>query len=236
MRVLVIDDDPALLSNVRDWLAGSGFIVDVATGAGEGLEAARTEHYEAVVLDVMLGEQTDGVEVARSLRGAGVGSPILMLTARDAVPDRVRGLEAGADDYLVKPFALEELEARLRALLRRQLADRSSILHFGDVELDTGKRQATVAGRAVRLTEKETGVLEYLLLSRHAPCPQAAIFASVWGYADAPTLNLVDVYIGRLRRKLATAGAGITIVACKRQGYVLEEAGASASRSETGVA
>ena len=221
MRVLVIDDDPALLANVEEWLTRAGLVVQVAATAHEGMSAASTRWFDVVVLDVMLGPGDDGVDVCRLLRRAGIGTPVLMLTARDAVPDRVLGLDAGADDYLVKPFALEELEARIRALVRRHLADRSAVLRFGDVELDTAGRCATTAGSALRLTEKELRLLEYLLLERGVPRAQSEIVSRVWGYAEAPADNLVDVYAARLRRKLEAAGSGVTVVSRKRQGYLL---------------
>ena len=232
MRVLVVDDDPLLLSSVRVWLEGSGISVELAGTAHDGLAAASSRAFDAVVLDVAV----DGVEVCRLLRRASVGTPVLMLTARDAVADRVRGLEAGADDYLVKPFALEELEARIRALRRRHLADRAAVLRLGDVQLDTAARSASVAGNALPLTDKEVGLLELLLLARGRPQPQETIFATVWGYADAPGNNLVDVYVGRLRRKLSTAGSSVTVVARKRQGYVLESGDSQPSSPSTGGA
>ena len=231
MRVLVVDDDPLLLANVREWLEGSGVTVEVAGSAHDGLAAASAGVFDVVVLDVMLGESYDGFEVCRLLRRSSVGTPVLMLTARDAVPDRVRGLEAGADDYLIKPFALEELEARVRALRRRHLADRSAVLRVGDVEIDTAARSATVGDTTLPLTEKEFRMLEFLVLSRGTPQSQDVIFNQVWGYAEVPGHNLVDVYVGRLRRKLSAAGSRVTVVARKRQGYLLDAAPAGASGS-----
>ena len=236
MRVLVVDDDPALRGNIRSWLERSGMTVDVAGGVHTALGAGASRTFDVIVLDVMLGEAHDGFDVCGMLRRSGTGTPILMLTALDAVPDRVHGLEAGADDYLVKPFALEELEARIRALGRRHLANRSAVLRFGDVELDTGARTASAGGRPLSLTEKETRVLEFLLLHSGRPQPQDAIHARVWGYTDAPPSNLVDTYVGRLRRKLAVAASTVTVVARKRQGYLLDASGAPAPRVGTGVA
>jgi two-component system OmpR family response regulator len=223
MRVLLIDDDRLLLGDVRDWLTSSGMSVQVATSAREGLAAAAGGVFDVVVLGDILGEQSDGFVVCGLLRGAGIGTPILMLTARDAVADRVRGLELGADDYLVKPFALQELEARIRALTRRHLAGRSAILSLGDLVLDTAARSTAVSGTPVRLTDKETRLLEFLLLQRGTPQTQEAIYARVWGRAQAPVQNLVDTYVGRLRRKLAAAGSQVTVVSRKRQGYLLEQ-------------
>jgi len=147
-----------------------------------------------------------------------------MLTARDAVADRVRGLDAGADDYLVKPFALEELEARLRALARRRLADRAAVLRLADVELDTATRSARAGGAPLALTDKEFRLLELFLLERGSAQSQEAILRRVWADAEAPGANLVDVYAGRLRRKLAAAGSRVIVVARKRQGYLLDVA------------
>jgi DNA-binding response OmpR family regulator len=235
-RVLVLDDDPQLLANVREWLVMAGMSVEVARRAHEALAAASAGVFDVVVLDVMLGETSDGFDVCGLLRRAHIGTPILMLTARDAVADRVRGLALGADDYLVKPFALEELEARIRALARRHIADRSAVLRLGDVTLDTAARSAAVSGNPVHLTEKETGLLELLLLQRGRPQSQAQIYARVWGYADAPAQNLVDSYVTRLRRKLATAGSRVTIVSRKRLGYVLEhQAGTVSQPSRAGT-
>ena len=227
MRVLVVDDDPLLLANVQAWLTGSGLQVDVSADGESALAAVAGTAYDVIVLDVVLEAPPDGLETCRELRYRGVGSPVLMLSARDAVPDRVRGLEVGADDYLVKPFALEELEARIRALARRHLRDRSAVLHAGDLVLDTTTGQASASGRLLRLTRKESAMLEFLLHHRDAPQTQQAIFAAVWGYSEAPASNLVDVYAARLRRKLSLAGARATIAARKRQGDVLESSPAT---------
>lgn len=221
MRVLIVDDDPSLLRSAGRWLTGSRMSVDVAATAREGLIAASTRSFDVVILDVMLDAEMDGFEVCSLLRRARVATPVLMLTARDAVPDRVRGLTVGADDYLIKPFAPEELEARVRALARRHLAGRSSMLTLADVSLDTGSGMATVNGIELRLTEKESRLLEFLLTNRAAPAGQLEIFAAVWGYAEAPASNLVDAYVAKLRRKLAHAGSAVTVVAHKRRGYRL---------------
>jgi DNA-binding response OmpR family regulator len=233
MRVLVLDDDPRLLANVRDWLTSSGMSVQVTHSARDGLAAAAGGVFDVVVLGDIVGERSDGFEVCGLLRGAAIGTPILMLTARDAVADRVRGLGLGADDYLVKPFALQELEARVRALTRRHLADRSAVLRLGDVVLDTAARSTAVSGALVRLTDKETRLLEFLLLQRGTPQSQEAIYARVWGCADAPVQNLVDTYVGRLRRKLAAAGSRVSVVSRKRQGYMLEQQPATVAASST---
>jgi two-component system OmpR family response regulator len=222
MRVLLVDDDPALLANVRNWLVGSGFVVDSALSSDEAMTAALAATYDVIVLDVMLGDPLDGYDLCRRLRTSAVDVPIIMLTARDAVPDRVRGLQSGADDYVIKPFALEELEARIQAHARRHLVDASYLLRFGDIEVDTARSTANVAGRELALTEKESAVLEHLIRHQGSPQSQRAIFTSVWGFSHAPASNLVDQYAVRLRGKLVSAGSSVTVVARKGRGYVLD--------------
>lgn len=172
-----------------------------------------------ITLDIMLPGSMDGFDVCVALRQRRVRAPMLMLTARDAVQDRVRGLEAGADDYLVKPFAFIEFLARVRALARRHLQDRASVLQAGTLRLDTTARELTVRGRPVRMTGRELAILEYLLLHPRQVLSRTQIEESVWNYDFEGSSNLVDVYIGRLRRKLTAAGAPDHITTLWGLGY-----------------
>lgn len=192
--------------------------VDSAYDGDEGLAGALATPYDVILLDVML-PGMDGFAVARQLRRKRVQTPILMLTARDAVDDRVAGLEAGADDYLVKPFALREVIARLRALARRHLANRASNLQAGPVVLDTAAHRLEVEGRSVELTAKEFAILEYFLLNQGRLLTRGQIIDHVWDYDFSGGRNLVEVYINRLRRKLIEAGAGDPFVTVRGAGY-----------------
>ncbi len=198
--------------------------VDNAYDGDEGLSGALATPYDVILLDVML-PGMDGFAVARQLRRKRVQTPILMLTARDAVDDRVAGLEAGADDYLVKPFALREVIARLRALARRHLANRASKLQAGPVVLDTAAHRLEVEGRSVELTAKEFAILEYFLLNQGRLLTRGQIIDHVWDYDFSGGRNLVEVYINRLRRKLIEAGAGDPFVTVRGAGYRYSAAG-----------
>jgi DNA-binding response OmpR family regulator len=192
--------------------------VEVAHDGKEGLAAGLTAAYDVIVLDVML-PGLDGYEVARRLRAERVGTPILMLTARDAVDDRVAGLEAGADDYLVKPFALREVVARLRALTRRHLPNRKAELRAGKVRLNSAAQVLTVDDRQVELTAREFAILEYFLLNQGRLLTRSQILEHVWDYDFDGGRNLIEVYIGRLRRKLIEAGSGDPFVTIRGAGY-----------------
>jgi two-component system, OmpR family, response regulator MprA len=196
-RVLVVDDDPPLQRMLTRTLSAEGFTVTVAGDGGAALVAAERFAPDVIVLDVAM-PTLDGLAVCRRLRGKGLPTPILMLTARDAVHDRVAGLEAGADDYLVKPFAIEELVARLRALTRRgQVTDS---LSYADLNLDVAARTATRGGRALELTGRETALLELLLRQPGRTVTRERALQEIWDDAAEP--NVVDRYITRLRRKL----------------------------------
>jgi two-component system response regulator MprA len=195
-RVLVVDDDPSLRRMLERTLTAEGLDVSSAPDGGAALVAAERVAPDIIVLDVAM-PGLDGLAVCRRLRAKGLSTPILMLTARDAVPDRVSGLEAGADDYLVKPFAIEELIARLRALTRR--AD-STRLSYGDLALDVDGRKATRSGREVELTGRETALLELLLRESTRTVTRERAIDEIWGGSAEP--NVVDRYVTRLRRKL----------------------------------
>jgi DNA-binding response OmpR family regulator len=202
MRLLVVEDDGALASLVEQGLREEGYAVDVAHDGQQGLDLAELEPYDVAILDVML-PGLDGLEVCRRLRAGGRALPILLLTARDAVGDRVLGLDSGADDYLVKPFSFVELLARIRALLRRrQGGSGAPILQVGDVTLNPADRQVTRAGKPVELTNKEYQLLEYLLRNPGRVLSRGDIAGHVWDYDFSASSNVVDVYIRSLRRKL----------------------------------
>ena len=218
MRVLIVEDDPRLARVLRQGLVEEGMTVDVASSAEDAISAALATTYDVLSLDVMIPGR-DGFSVAAELRRRKVGAPILMLTSRDAVLDRVRGLEAGADDYLTKPFAFDEFVARIRALSRRHLADRAAVLGAGPLRLDTSATSATVGRRRLDLTMREYSLLEFLVHNRDRLLEREQIIENVWGIDYPGDSNLVDVYIGRLRRKLAGAGMADCIVTVRNGGY-----------------
>ena len=218
MRVLVVEDDRRLAGSLRRSLIESRMAVDLAHNGEDGLEAARTTSYDVIVLDLML-PLIDGLEVTRRLREQKVETPILMLTARDGVDDRVAGLEAGADDYLVKPFALREVVARLRALTRRHVPNRKSQLRAGKLLLDTGAHILMVDGKEVDLTAKEFAILEYFLLNQGRLLTRSQILEHAWDYDFDGGRNLIEVYIGRLRKKLIDAGGQDPFVTIRGSGY-----------------
>lgn len=226
MRILLVEDDLRLASAVGRALERQAIAVDHAPDGEQGADAARLVSYDVIVLDRML-PRLDGLEVSRRLRAAQVGTPILMLTALDTVDDRVAGLEAGADDYLVKPFAMRELIARMRALVRRHLPERSATLRHGPIEVDTASHMVGVEGRPVTLTAKEYAILEYFLLQAGRLLTREQIVSHVWNSEfDGGADNLVEVYIGRLRRKLTAAGANDPVVTVRGSGYRLARAAA----------
>ena len=225
MRVLVIDDDRAVRDALRRAFTLEGYEVHVADGGLEGLQRLEDTRPDVIVLDVMMPD-VDGLEVCRRLRAAGDRTPILMLTARDAVSDRIDGLDAGADDYLVKPFDIGELGARVRALLRRtNPALDGERLSFGELELDSDRHGARLGDRVVELTRTEYQLLELLMLNPRRVLPHSLIYERVWGYDFGPSSNALRVYIGYLRRKLAELGAPELIQNVRGVGYALRDAG-----------
>lgn len=219
MRILVIDDEPEVTSFVKRGLIYAGYTVDAAYDAETGLSIARDQPPDLVILDVMLPD-LDGLEVCRRLRQANHELPILMLTAKDAVPDRVAGLEAGADDYLVKPFAFDELLARVRALLRRITPQPQTVLHFADLTLDTAAREVRRGNRPIKLTPKEYELLELFMRHPRQVLARDLIFDRVWGYDFEGESNIIEVYIRYLRRKL---GEPNLIQTVREVGYILRE-------------
>jgi two-component system, OmpR family, response regulator MprA len=222
VHVLVVDDEPAVRTALQRALRLEGYEVELAADGAEALHRVSLVAPDAVVLDVLM-PNVDGLEVCRRLRASGDRTPVLMLTARDAVDDRVAGLDAGADDYLVKPFALEELHARLRALLRRANGD-GSTLRFADLTMDTRTREVTRAARKIDLTRTEFLLLELFLRNARQVLTRALIFERVWGYDFGPTSNALEVYIGYLRRKTEANGEPRVIHTVRGVGYALREA------------
>jgi len=223
VRILVVDDEPAVREAVDRALRLDGYRTQLAADGAQALDALAASAPDAVVLDVLM-PGVDGLEVCRRLRGAGLRTPILMLTARDAVADRVRGLDAGADDYLVKPFALDELRARLRALLRRAgPAAGTDLLRFEDVELDPAGHTVRRGARDVELTRTEFLLLELFLRHPRQVLTRSVVFEHVWGYDFGPTSNSLEVYVGYLRRKLEAGGEPRLIHTVRGVGYVLRE-------------
>ena len=222
MRILVVDDDPAVRRALEHALRRDGYQVSLAASGTEALSEHAENPPDALVLDVMMPEP-NGLEICRQLRGAGDGTPILLLTARDLIDDRVAGLDAGADDYLVKPFALAELRARLRALLRRTNAAATESLAFGDITLDTAACRATRAGKNLALTRTELALLEMFLRNPRRVLGRTQIFETVWGYDFGPDSNALWVSISCLRSKLEADGAARVIQTVRGLGYVLRE-------------
>lgn len=228
MRILVVDDDRAVRESLRRSLQFNGYQVELAADGQQALEWLSDQRPDAMVLDVMM-PRVDGLEVARRLRSTGDDLPILVLTAREAVSDRVAGLDAGADDYLPKPFALEELLARLRALLRRSSPPESDgdqspeALRFADLELDPGTRDVTRGDRPISLTRTEFALLELLMAHPKQVLTRSRLLEDVWGY-DFPTSgNALEVYVGYLRRKTEAEAEPRLIHTVRGVGYVLRE-------------
>lgn len=224
MRILVVEDEARLASAVERYLRENAFAVDVAHAGKEALFLANVNPYDAIVLDIGIPEP-DGFEVLRRLRERGNAARVLILTARDSVDDRINGLELGADDYLVKPFALGELRARLRALLRRGETLAPSVLRVADLELDTNAQTAARGGNSIVLTTKEYSLLEYLARNTGRVVGRAEISDKVWDERYDPASNSIEVYINRLRRKI-DAGSEHPLIHTRRgAGYVLTDAG-----------
>jgi two-component system OmpR family response regulator len=219
MRILVVEDDPHIVTVVGDGLRGAGYGVVVATDGEEGFLDARLNAYDLVVLDLML-PTMDGLEVARRLRAAGTATPILMLTARAAERDTIAGLDVGADDYLTKPFGLDELLARVRALLRREGATRARVLRVGDLEVDAVTREVRRAGRVVDLSAREYVLLEYLAHHAGQVLTRAQLERSVWSEVEIGS-NVVEVYISYLRHKIDAPFATPLIHTVRGSGYTL---------------
>ena len=228
MKILVVDDDRGLRDVLRRSLMLGGYNVELAQSGGDALAQLTSKTPDAVILDIGLPD-IDGLEVCRLLRREGNRIPVLMLTARDAVSDRIEGLDAGADDYLVKPFDVDELKARVRALLRRASPDEDgeAQLAFRELLLDPDRHGVVVGEQFVELTRTEYQLLELLMRNPRRVLPHSLIYDRVWGYDFGPSSNALRVYIGYLRRKLDDAGAVSEIYTVRGVGYALREPGSS---------
>jgi DNA-binding response OmpR family regulator len=220
MRLLLVEDDVMVASGIKLGLCNAGYTVDWV-GSGERAEQALDgESFDLAIVDIGL-PGIDGLELTRRVRGRGLAMPVLILTARDALQDRVQGLDLGADDYMVKPFELPELLARLRALLRRSQAATSAVLGFGPLEMDTAHRRVTLSGQAMELGPREWSVLEYLLMQAPKPAAKDKLLAALTGWDKEITPNAIEVYISRLRAKLEPAGLSLRSI--RGFGYRLEQ-------------
>ncbi|MCW2986197.1 MAG: DNA-binding response regulator [Conexibacter sp.] len=221
MRVLVVDDELAVRTSLHRALGLERYDVDLAQDGREALERVAAARYDAIVLDVSM-PLLDGLEACRRMRAAGDRTPVLMLTARDAVDDRVAGLDAGADDYLVKPFALRELQARLRALLRR-VDGPADELRFGDLKLEPSTRDVWRGERRLELSRTEYALLELFLRHPRQVLERSVVFEQVWGYDFGATSNVLGVYMGYLRRKTEAGGEARILHTVRGVGYILRE-------------
>ncbi|MBI3263638.1 MAG: response regulator transcription factor [Acidobacteria bacterium] len=228
MRILVVEDEHRMALYISQALIEEGFAVDLAHDGARGLELAQTYDYDGVVLDLML-PRLDGLALCRRLREGGRQVPVLILSARDMVEDRVRGLDAGADDYLIKPFAVAELTARLRALQRRHQRTEIPTLTVGALELDPATRVVRQAGRAVSLTQKEYALLEYLMRRSGYVLTRSMIAEHVWDFTFDHASNVVDVYVKHLRGKIDEPGRQSFIQAVRGVGYVLRDPATAAT-------
>ncbi len=223
MRVLVVEDEKKTASFIRKALRAEGFAVDVCQDGEAALQLVETTPYDALVLDIMLPGR-DGLSVLRQMRERRNGTPVLLLSARGEVNERVEGLDAGADDYLPKPFALAELIARVRAMGRRAGEGRASVLQLADLALDTVTRVARRGGTTIELTAREYRLLEFLMRSAGRICGRMTILEKVWDYDFDPGTNLVDVYVRRLREKIDSSFEPRLLHTVRGVGYVMREA------------
>lgn len=223
MRILVVEDDKKTASFIAKALKSEGFAVDVMRDGNDALEAVETVNFDAMVLDIMLIGR-DGLSVLKQMRVHRNQTPVLLLSARGEVNEKVEGLNAGAEDYLAKPFALEELIARVRALARRGADVKLTILRVGDLTLDTISRLAERHGRKIELTSREYRLLEFLMRSTGRVCSRMMILEKVWDYHFDPGSNLVDVYVGKLRDKIDAGGEAPLLHSVRGEGYVMKEA------------
>lgn len=221
VKILVVEDEPKTGNYLKQGLSEAGFVVDLARDGNDGLHLATTENYDLIVLDIMLPGR-DGWSILKSIRDSGDTIPVLFLTARDQVDDRVKGLESGADDYLVKPFAFEELVARLRALQRRAPESRPPQITVADLVVDPAARTVSRAGRPVELTTTEYALLEYLARQAGQVCGRAQISGAVWDENYDPFSNIIDVYVSRIRRKVDQPGLTPLIHTVRGAGYSLD--------------
>ncbi len=222
MKILVVEDEERVAQFIQKGLKEEGHAVDVSYDGEDGGFLAEVNDYDLIILDLMLPKK-NGLQTCKEIRDHGVNTPVLMLTARDSVEDKVRGLDAGADDYLAKPFAFEELLARVRALLRRQSESKTPILQMADLELDPMSRQVTRSGKPIRLTTKEYALLEYLLRNPKKVLSRTLIGEHVWDMNFDPESNVIDVYVSHLRNKVDKGFEPPLIHTLRGQGYILSD-------------
>jgi DNA-binding response OmpR family regulator len=223
MKLLLVEDEPRLAGRISAHLGRQGFDVEVTADGARALELARSLAYDCVLLDLGLPGEIDGLEVCRELRRSRIPTSILMITARDALSSRIEGLDAGADDYLVKPFALDELSARIRAVLRRAPRTGPRVLQAHEIRLDTDRRVGTRAGHDFTLTARECAMLELFMRRPGEALDRAEISRHVWDESHDPASNIIDVYVGRLRHKLEARGGSRLIHTIRGQGYLFGE-------------
>lgn len=224
MRVLVIEDYQPLLKSLTQGLEEAGFAVDASADGEEGLWYARSHEYDAIVLDLMV-PGVDGLTILSRLRRDGASVPVLIVTAKDTVEDRVKGLDLGADDYLVKPFAFEELVARVRALVRRGYDNKDPVIRIDDLEIDTTARTAMRGGQRIDLSAREYALLEFLAMRVGQVVSRTAVWEHVYDFHSDPGSNVVDVYVGYLRKKIERPGLAKLIHTRRGQGYLLGRGG-----------
>ncbi len=225
MRILIAEDEARVATHIRNGLVEAGYAVDVAADGHEALWLAESNPYDALVLDIMM-PGADGITVVRQLRRKGIHAPVILLTARHELEDRIRGLDAGADDYLAKPFSMSELLARLRAVLRRQRAEPVDRLRIADLELDLLSRTAHRGGEKIALTNREFALLELLMISAPKPVSKTAIVEHVWDQHFDSGTNVVNVYVNYLREKIDRPGWAPLIHTVRGVGFVVKEPGA----------
>jgi len=222
MRIIIIEDEPDVAAFIKKVLIEEKHAVDIASDGLKGEFLVLTESYDLIILDIMLPKK-DGLAVLGTLRKEHVPTPVLMLTARGEVPDRVAGLDAGADDYLVKPFAVAELRARVRSLLRRQSSDKSPLLKVGDVVLNPQNHEVSVNDHRIELTNREYSILEYLLRNKNRLLSKGMIAEHVWDFHFSSDYNLIEVYIRRLRKKIESKSQQKIIHTIRNSGYIIRD-------------
>ncbi len=222
MKILVIEDQPKVSSFIKKGLEEESYIVDVVNNGQDGIDYAINAPYDLILLDILLPIK-DGFQVCQEIRGNNISTPILMLTAKDVVEDKIKGLNAGADDYLTKPFSFAELLARIRALLRRGTSITSHLIQIQNIELDTVKHQAKCNEKLIELTTKEYTLLEYFMRNPNIVLTRTMIAENVWGLNFDTETNIIDVYINRLRNKISQESPNKFIHTLRGRGYVLKE-------------
>jgi DNA-binding response OmpR family regulator len=222
LRLLVVEDEPSLLSIITKRLKEEGYGVDSAKDGREGENYITSAEYDCIILDIMIPFQ-DGLTLLRKIRARNISAPVLLLTAKDSIDDRVTGLDSGADDYLVKPFSFDELLARVRAMLRRHKDKKNTILSVGDLEMDTITREVQRGGKAIELTSKEYSILEYFLRNKNRVLTKSQIAEHVWNYDFEYNSNIVEVYVRYLRRKMDEEFENKLIHTIRGGGYVIKD-------------